>query len=160
MESNQRETFIRAIQKVFRVMLKTDVRVFAPQVKKRCACGQDVSAIIGFGGEAYGNIALCFPLATGLTVAEQFAEEQLIPENPLFADALGELANMVAGQARRGMGGTDVHLSLPRLVVGKDYELLDSRMQPVCVLPCESPIGDFSLEVMMDVRRRPGEEAF
>ena len=154
MQRRQHDMFARAIQQVFRVMLKTDVRVCAPQLKQPTDKGNDVSAIIGFGGGASGNIALCFPLATGLTAAQRFAEEALVPENPLFADALGELVNMVAGQARGSMGDSEVHLSLPRLVVGTDFELMDSREQPVCVLPCESAMGQFSLEVMMGNRHR------
>jgi len=146
--------FIAGIKSVFTTMLSTDILISKPCVKTNNGPNADVSAIIGFSGEAVGSVALCFPLKTAVNVASKFAGVEITQDHPDFGDALGELANMVAGQAKAKFEGVSVSVSLPRVVTGRELKLLESRNTPILLLPCDSALGRFSTEVTMVVDKQ------
>ena len=141
--------FIGAIKNVFNTMLGTEILISKPRLKEPDEHFADVTAIIGFSGEATGSVAICFPIKTGVNTASKFVDSPVTQSDPEFADALGELANMVAGQAKSKLEGFDVNISLPRVVSGHGLQLLNSKTTPVLVLPCDSSLGRFSTEVTM-----------
>ncbi len=135
--------FINGIKNVFRTMLSTDIVISKPRIKPRDIATTDISAIIGFSGDAAGSVALCFPTRTAEAAASKFAGVEINASHEDFADALGELANMVAGQAKSKLDGLDVYISLPRVIAGADLKLLDTKSAPVLLLPCDSALGRF-----------------
>ena len=146
--------FIFGIQKVFSTMLDTRILISKPCVKVSEGAHADVLAIIGFSGGAAGNVTLCFPLRTAVSVASKFSGTEITAEHPDFGDALGGLANMVAGHAKSKFDGLDVSISLPRVISGQEIKLLDSKTSPVLILPCDSRLGRFTTEVSMVVTRK------
>jgi len=146
--------FIAGIKNVFSTMLSTDIIISKPRVKATDEPNADTAAIIGFSGDATGSVALCFPDRTAIAAAGKFAGMEMTKDTPDFADALGELANMVAGQAKSKFEGLNVSISLPRVVSGKGLTLHDSQNSPVLLLPCDSALGRFSTEVTMQLQGR------
>jgi chemotaxis protein CheX len=146
--------FIGAIKNVFHTMLATEILISKPRLKEPDEHFADVTAIIGFSGEATGSVAICFPIKTGVNAASKFADAQITQTDPEFADALGELANMVAGQAKSKLEGFNISISLPRVVSGQGLQLLNSKTTPVLVLPCDSSLGRFSTEVTMVLTKK------
>ena len=138
--------FITATKTVFQMMLQTEVGVSKPKARATNESVSDVSAIIGLTGPATGSVALCFTRTVGCRVASTFAGATLTLDDPDFADALGELANMVAGQAKDHICGANVRLSLPRVIAGVNHRILDTHHTPVLVLPCETSLGRFTVE--------------
>ena len=142
--------FIAAVQHVFQTMLETTILISKPALKSKDAPNSDVSAIIGFTGDAVGSVALCFSRQTALRVANRFAGDAVSPDDlAMLADALGELTNMVAGQAKAQLPTGPVNVSLPRVVVGDDHRVVESYTAPVLLLICDSALGRFSVEVTM-----------
>jgi chemotaxis protein CheX len=141
-----------AIKNVFITMLQTDIIVGEPMVKDGENRTTDVSAIIAFTGEIQGHLALCYPLRTALKVASAFADCEITQHHPDFADALGELANMVAGNAKARLPGLHVNISLPHMVAGRNLQLLTSPRTPVLIFACDSTLGRFTAEVTMIVK--------
>ena len=141
--------FISAIKLVFGVMLDTKIQIDKPRIKSRDARNAEVTALIDFSGGAIGCVGLCFPMRTAIRVASIFSNTVVTVECPEFADALGELTNMVAGQAKAKLGELNVNVSLPHVVVGCVTRLLDPRRAPVLILPCDSTLGRFQTEVTM-----------
>ncbi len=145
--------FIAAIKHLFKTMLDTDVVVSRPCVKSKGMRSSDVSAAIGFSGQAAGSVVLCFSRKVAGAVASKFAGDDISELNADLADALGELANMVAGQAKAKMDGLDISISLPRVAIGSVTTLQNSRI-PILTLPCDSSLGRFSIEVSMELRKK------
>lgn len=149
--------FINGIRHLFSTMLDTDVLIGKPRLKDGDEPSADISAIIGFSGDAAGSVALCFPTRTALAAAGKFAGVEMTRDHPDLGDALGELANMIAGQAKAKIDGFNISISLPRVVAGKELRMLDAHNTPVLVLPCDSSLGRFTTEVtMMLGTRRSG----
>jgi chemotaxis protein CheX len=143
--------FIRAIRNVFSTMLKTEVNVQKPHLKHDGRASADVSGVIGFTGDATGCVVLSFPKDVACKTASTFAGIEITLDSPDLVDAIGELANMVAGNAKKDFEGARISISLPSVIIGVDHIVGQSRMVPRLVIPCCSPLGDFYVEVAMKV---------
>lgn len=152
--------FVASVKKVFSTMVSTEVTVGKPTVMPpNDQPTADVSAVIGLSGDAVGCVVLSLPMQTALNAASKFACVEMTQNHPDFADALGELANMVAGQAKAQLDGMNVSISLPSVIVGSDHVVSQSRQQPKLLLPCDCALGGFCVEVAMIVGKRPSVRA-
>ena len=68
-------------------------------------------------------------------------------DHPDFTDAIGELTNMVAGNAKKDFPGCSVSISLPSVIIGPGHSVSQSKACPFLVIPCETELGDFNVEV-------------
>ena len=155
MDARYINPFIAAVKHVFKTMLATEVTIGKPRIfQANQEPGADVSAVIGFSGDAIGCVELGFPMSTANNTASKFAGTDMAKDHEDFADALGELANMVAGQAKAKLEGLRISISLPSVIIGNDHIVSQSRQKPRLSLPCESPLGNFCVEVAMVVEKR------
>ncbi len=147
--------FIAATKTVFKTMMSTEITIGKPQIipahQEQTA---DVSAVIGLSGDAVGSVVLSLPMQTACNVAGKFAGVQMTREHPDFSDALGELANMVAGAAKSKFEGLRVSISLPSVIIGTEHVVSQSRAKPRLALPCNSDLGHFTVEVVMVVEKQ------
>jgi chemotaxis protein CheX len=143
--------FIRSIKDVLSTMAKTNVHVGPPDLKKDPVTTHDVSGIIGFSGEFSGSMVLSFEVGTAKAIASAFAGAPLDPSSPDFADAVGELANMIAGGAKKSFGG-DNSISVPSIVMGKGHTIARLNDVPCIIIPCRTDHGNFAVEVSIKNR--------
>ena len=141
--------FITATRHVFKTMMKVDTLISKPFIKDGDSRDTEVSALIGLSGDAVGSVVLCFPLTTAVKIASAFAGEPMPADHPDFGDALGEMVNMVAGQAKAQFEGLSCNISLPKVLSGTDMKVHRSRREVTLVLPCDSNLGKFRVEVTM-----------
>ena len=151
--------FVSSICNVFETMVGMAVTVGKPVLKQDTDSHSDVSGVIGFSGDASGSVVLAFPSDTATKVASSFAGIDLALEHPDFADAIGELANMVAGGAKSKFEGLKVNISLPNVIVGKQHNVCPSRTFPRIVFPCSTDAGAFFVEVGMVVEQNQKKDA-
>lgn len=147
--------FVSAISAVFKTMVNTDVKIGKPHMMVEPGTRADVSGVIGFSGDASGCVVLCFPKTVACQVASAFAGVTIDETHPDFSDAIGELANMVAGNAKKDFTGMRVSISLPSVIVGTDHTVSASKATPRLVIPCDTALGSFDVEVAVIVEK-PG----
>ncbi len=145
--------FIEGVKHVFFTMLETEIFISKPFVKADTESLADVSAVISLSGDATGSVTLCLPLQSAVRIASKFAGVEMSKDHKDFADALGELANMVAGHAKSKLDGLMCNISIPHVVIGKDHVLPSMRTMTKLVLPCDSTLGRFWVEVGLVVKR-------
>jgi chemotaxis protein CheX len=141
--------FVKSVQNVFETMLQLPVQVGAPSLKKSGSPSYDVTGIIAMSGDVQGNVTLSFPTATAERVVSLFTGSQLTKAHEDFADAVGELVNMISGGAKAQFAGKQVSISCPSVVVGSDHQVFGSKDLVRIVIPCASDCGDFAVEVAM-----------
>lgn len=146
--------FVSSVREVFTTMLKTDIIISKPVLKGVNESNADVSAVIGLSGDAVGSVVLSFPMLTATRTASQFSGVEMGHGHEDFADALGELANMVAGSAKAKLEGLSVNVSLPNVIVGREHIVAPSKTTPRLALPCDSTLGRFCVEVALTVQKR------
>ncbi len=146
--------FMKSIKNLFQTMLTTDVSFGKPFVPRPDDDSRpDVSGVIGFSGDASGAVVIAFGKETAVRAASQFAGTNLHLDHPDFADAIGELANMIAGGAKAEFEGLDVNISLPSVIVGERHEVTNSKVHPGLAIPCNTPLGNFRVHVSMKVEQ-------
>ena len=146
--------FAESIQSVFSTMLALDVTVGDVEPVGESE-DHDVSGIIGLSGDVTGNAALCFKSETASKIVESFVGMAMDPGSEDFSDAIGELANMVAGSAKAMYDGLHVSLTCPSVVVGLNHKVRSQREIPAVKVPCQCAHGSFFIEVSL--KRTTGE---
>ena len=150
--------FIEAVQTVFKIMMSADTVIGKPFVKEKDhKTESDLVAVIDLSGDVVGFLVLCFSEQTGLNIAQTIAGEAMGKDDSDLHDALGEVVNMIAGQAKSKFEGLHTSISTPYMVANTQlYELENGK--PTLVLPCDSTLGRFRLEVTMQVNEKPSEK--
>jgi chemotaxis protein CheX len=138
--------FMNAVREVFKKMAGLDIKVERPFLKTSASPAYDVCGIIGFSGQITGSVVLSFSDAAASKLVEAFAGTAFPRDTPDFADAIGELANMVAGSAKQHLGAA-ASISVPSVVIGSGYTVASLSGLPCLVIPCNSPHGAFAVEV-------------
>lgn len=137
--------FIKSLQDVLSTMASTTVAVGKPSRKSDPLATYDVSGIIGFSGDFIGSMVLSFQKPTALAIVKAFAGQECPVESPDFTDAIGELANMIAGSAKKSFRGTSI--SLPTVIIGEGHIIGRLHDVPCILLPCSTPDGAFVVEI-------------
>ena len=140
--------FIASVQNVCSTMMQLQVTIGKPRVKNEAGATYDVSGIIGMTGDVVGSVVVSFPLESAKAVVALFAGQRLEADNPDFADAVGELVNMIAGGAKGMFRGTkNVSISCPSVVVGASHIVARQKDTPCIVIPCSTDCGELTLEI-------------
>jgi chemotaxis protein CheX len=140
--------FVNSVRNVFSTMVGVQTTVERPRLKTGPNVSFDVTAIIGFSGQVIGSAVVSFQMAAALSLAKSFAGIEMTPDSPDFADAIGELANMIAGNAKKDLGAT-ASISCPSVVIGANHVIARLRGVPCLVIPCKTDVGDFAVEINM-----------
>ena len=77
-------------------------------------------------------------------------ESEITQDHEDFTDAIGELANMVAGGAKSQFEGMDISISLPNVVIGQAHVVSATKKSPRIIIPCTTDVGPFEVEVGME----------
>lgn len=139
--------FIASIQNVFSTMMQLPVTVQAPKIKDDPSMTYDVSGIIGLSGDVVGSVVLSFPKDTAERIVSLLTGSPMTADSPDFADAIGEIVNMVSGGAKASFTGKKVSISCPSVVVGAGHKVAKQTDAPTIVIPCATDCGEVAIEV-------------
>lgn len=152
MDPNYIKPFIASIQNVFSTMLQLPVTVGDPRIKSGMAPEHDISGIIGMSGDVIGNVVLSFKLDSAVAIVSLFCGQKLEPGTPDFADAVGELVNMVSGNAKALFKDRKVSISCPSVIIGNGHHVARPSDVPCVVIPCSTDCGEVTIEVAIKER--------
>jgi chemotaxis protein CheX len=144
--------FISATINVFKTMLRTEIRAASPKLKAQPYPSYDVSGIIGLSGDAQGSIALSFPKLLALKIVSTMLGADIKVIGPEITDGIGELANIVAGNAKQDLSRFNMSISLPNVVIGKNHILTAPSGSPTMVVPFSCGLGEFAMEVSLKTK--------
>lgn len=105
-------------------MAMTDAKLEAVGAARFLATRREVSALISLYGDHSGTMALNVSEGTACWLASRFLSQEMLEFDDGVMDALGELANMVAGRLKERLAGTPYQfsaISVPALVIGTNY---------------------------------------
>ena len=110
-----------------------------------------VSGIIGLGGEASGSVVLNFPEQVAIAAVGKFVGEDFGSITAGVVDGVGELTNIVAGDAKNRLiqKGYKFDIGLPKIVTGRNYITAQQKGVPCIVIAFNSEIGRFCIEVSL-----------
>ena len=138
--------FVNSTLQVFTTMVGVKPQIGRPQFKTDSRATHDVSGIIGFSGEIIGSVVVTFQMEAAQKLVSALAGMEVDVKSPEFADAVGELANMIAGSAKKDLG-LIANIAVPTVVIGQNHTIGRLTGVPCVVIPCHTDVGDFAVEV-------------
>lgn len=144
--------FIIATNACFKTMMSIEIHSGDPSLKRHPYPTYDISGVIGLSGQAQGSISLSFPRPD----AENFVKLMLGNPPTLseeeMADGIGEIVNIIAGNAKQHLTNFNLSISLPNVIIGKKHTLAGQSGSPTIVVPYTSESGKFAMEVSLKTR--------
>lgn len=139
--------FIDASVNVFETMLGCSVSRTGLKVCDTFKPEYDITGLIGLSGKATGDIVISFAEELALLATEGLIGEKPTEINEDVIDTIGELTNMIAGNAKASMEELELKLALPTVIVGKNHAIrFPSKVQPIGI-EFESDWGKFDIEI-------------
>jgi len=139
------EKIVEVTREIFETMVMVDVTPGEPLTEHVSRFTCSLTAMVGFAGFKQGNLAIHTPdpVARGLT--GDFLGMEVDEINEDVQDAMGELANMLAGSLKPFIAdnGEKVELSLPSVVYGEEYTLTVINKADWMIVPFTVSHGDF-----------------
>ncbi|WP_028574775.1 chemotaxis protein CheX [Desulfonatronovibrio hydrogenovorans] len=144
--------FAESVVNVLGTMAMTEARPGAAFVKKDNRAGGDISGVIGFSsstGRSKGTMSLTFTQEAALGVVNSMLGEEFSSINNDVEDAVGELTNMICGQARKGLSeiGMNYEGAIPSVITGKNHSIRHVSSSAILAIPFETASGPLIVEV-------------
>ncbi len=142
--------FLGAAYDVFKQIFGCELSKGQISLKKNPSADNEVAIIIGIsGGRHTGVVVYSMKIYTAKKIVMNLDPDSAVSENDdAFADALGEIANMISGNAMSDFSkrGMDLTITTPSVVVGDAFEmhLLD---QETLATTMNSPFGALEINV-------------
>lgn len=155
MDPNYIKPFIASIQNVFSTMMQLEVQTLAPFLRQDNNPDLDVSGVIGMSGDVTGSVVLSFPQGTAENLVALFSGQKADMGSPEFADAIGELVNMVAGGAKAMFKNRKCSISTPSVIVGKNHRIAQQSDVPCIVIPCNTNCG--AVHILIAIKSVEGQ---
>jgi chemotaxis protein CheX len=138
--------FVHSTMNVFTTMVHVKPEISKPRLKDDAETTYDVSGVIDFSGDVIGSVVVSFELETARKLVNALVGSEIDPSSADFVDAIGELANMIAGNAKKDLGCA-ANIAIPTVIIGKARLIGRLTGVPCVVIPCHTSVGDFAVEV-------------
>lgn len=146
------EPFIDATLLTLREMASAQAQVHTVYRKLGYRIFGDYSALVGLKAGSEGTLVISFPAQT----AHELSRRLLAPlgaevTEELVQSCMGEIANIVVGQAKGKLAATSYRfaMSTPTVVSGPNHEIKYKQGLPCLVASFTGDVGDFSLQICM-----------
>jgi chemotaxis protein CheX len=141
--------FVMSTIETLKKMLNIEGKAGKLSLKDSTSHSYDVTGVIGLTGEAAGSICLSFPLEVAFKVVSALLGTQVTTMGDDVTDGIGELVNIVAGNAKQYLSHFNLSISLPKVVVGKNHTIASISGVPTIVVPIQSSLGEFAMEISL-----------
>jgi chemotaxis protein CheX len=141
--------FVMSTIETFKKMLNVECKPGKLALKDHRTLSYDLTGVIGLSGEAQGSICLSFPQEVAFKAVSSLLGVQVTAMNDDVTDGIGELVNIVAGNAKQYLTNYKLSISLPKVIVGKDHSIAAMRDIPTIVVPIVSAMGEFAMEISL-----------
>lgn len=143
--------FLVASMNLFKNYLGVECSSGAPYLNPDPQNLDEVTGIIGLAGETVGAVVLSFNRETAIGVASKMAGKRYMNLSNEVVDIVGELVNIVAGNAKKDLLEFRISISLPGVLIGEGSKIKWPANVPVITIPFDSELGPFSVNVSLRV---------
>lgn len=147
------EKFHKDIEGIFTAMVGVDDLLAVPVLADPTThFSHSVTAMVGFAGLFNGLLSLHVPQTLALKFTSSMLGMDVTELNDDVSDALGEIANMVAGSFKHHLSreGHEVRLSIPSVVSGGEYVISSGSLADTLTLQYHSYGEPFMISVVVE----------
>jgi chemotaxis protein CheX len=141
--------FIESTLKSMEMMAQISATRANLSLKQDLITTYDISSIVSLNGQIEGSIILSMPAQLACKLASNMLMEELTELDESVQDALGEMGNIIVGDARRSLKAMnyDVNISLPNIVLGQGHKIARKHDVPCIAIPFSTDFGNFEVNV-------------
>jgi chemotaxis protein CheX len=125
-EDQLTKSLIKDVQDVFITMVGVEDLMHLPlQIDVTTHFKECLTAMVGLAGTYNGLVSIHIPWPLAISLTSMMLGMEVTEIDADVNDAMGEIANMVAGSFKQHLskGGSDIQLSTPSVVNGADYNV-------------------------------------
>jgi len=139
------QALIASTQSVFTTMLGSQIRLVDCCTLGKFQSANDLTGMVGLSGEITGTVLVRLDQSVAIGVAQKLLGSEIIEVDNDVRDMTGELASLIAGDARQRITDVTIALSLPTIISGPGHRIsfepgadvqricFQSEWGPVCV---------------------------
>ncbi len=142
--------FLNAVSNTFSTMLNCETRKGEMFLVKTGAKLFPISGVIGLSGKAVGTVVINLSEEVAVKAASVMLMTELTEIDDDVIDAIGEIANMIAGAAKAELEEYELSLSLPSVVTGQGHEVRFPSNAKAIGVAFETDFGPLRLEVGLE----------
>lgn len=141
-----------ATQEIFETMIMMEAIAGEPQMVAAKTYHCTVSGMVGLAGTFKGMIAIHTPDQVAMAITSNFLGMDVDEVNEDVTDAIGELANMLAGSIKLALSdkGKDITLSVPSTISGEEYTINCVAETDRVIMPFSTDAGNFLVELQVE----------
>ncbi|MGE4291482.1 MAG: chemotaxis protein CheX [Desulfovibrio sp.] len=144
--------FIKAAVDVLSTMAMITPVAGRPYVKKNNVAQGDVTGLVGFTGEKNGSVSITFDKKLAVAIVKNMLGDDVQNILEDVKDAVGEIVNMVSGQARAGLSqqGYSFQGSTPTVIMGDNHTISHVSTGMIMAIPFTAEMGAFTIEFCIE----------
>ena len=140
--------FVTAVKKLFNTMIEVPFKLGKPSLKKGNVPAYEISGIIGLSGTVTGCVVINLSKEIALQLVSALIGDEVTELDDDCADAIGEIANIIAGNAKTNFPSEGTSFSVPSVGTGKHKVSYTSGL-PIIAIPCITDKGELVIEVAL-----------
>lgn len=143
------EAIIEATIDVFSTMIMLDANPGSPMKEKVLSFQESVSGLLGFSGDIKGMLRIHCPNQVAMAITGSMLGMEVDQIDDDVNDAIGEIANMVAGGLKVNLAKHDrnIELSIPTAIGGKSYNVHSLARAEWVTIPFSMEAGQMLVEL-------------
>jgi len=145
------KSVIDATCEIFETMLMTRVTPGDPLPNRSDVFVGGISGMVGMAGGYRGLLAIHCSDQVAMAITGTFLGIEVDTVDDDVKDAIGEMANMLAGSVKSSLSenGKDIKLSIPSAVGGEEYTFECHAAADQVLMPFKMPDGEFLVELQL-----------
>lgn len=140
-----------ATTEIFETMIMLETTPGPPLGQKITTFQHTVTGMVGMAGTFKGLLAVHIPNEVAKAITSNFLGLEVAEIDDDVKDAIGELANMLAGNIKMAIdqSGKEITLSIPSAVHGDEYTVNSLANAEWVMMPFATPAGEFLVELQI-----------
>ena len=134
--------FVDAVIRLFQTMMTLTVTIGEPALNTKARPHHDVS------GDIHGRVVVSMPEPLATVLASELLGDTIDRLDADCIDAVGEIANMIAGNAKTDFPGGASAISVPQVVIGRE-KVPYPDATPIISIPCDTVKGSLQIDVAL-----------
>jgi chemotaxis protein CheX len=143
--------FLRATLETFVNMMNSPAKAGKMELRSSIEVEGSVCGFIELGGGVAGFVAISFPRVTAVRVSSKMVGE-VVEMGPDVLDAVGEIANIVAGAAKKDLEAFKIQITLPKVISGVQKAIVPPSGIPLVAVPFDCAEGKFEVHICFKER--------
>lgn len=140
-----------ATVEIFTAMVMMDITPGSPITEQLKPLRNSITGMVGLAGTHKGVLAIHVPNGVAIAITSNFLGMEVTSVDEDVQDAIGEVANMLAGSVKSILAdsGREIQLSLPSTIQGEEYRLQAGDDIDKTIIPFSTNGESFLVELQL-----------